>query len=80
MKCLKVLGLRDCILVENFPEELGCLQCLKLLCIVGTGIIHLPHSIFRLKGLCIEWSRGKLESYGFTSITNVSRYSAFCII
>ncbi|KAI3827248.1 hypothetical protein L1987_01320 [Smallanthus sonchifolius] len=76
MKCLKYLHLPYCILVTRLPEELGRLVCLKELNIEGAGISHLPQGIFELKGLCIVWSRGRLESYGFTSLTEISRYTA----
>ncbi|KAI3827241.1 hypothetical protein L1987_01313 [Smallanthus sonchifolius] len=49
MKFLKFLSLPNCIRVEKLPEELGHLECLKGLRIDGTGITHLPESMFRLK-------------------------------
>ncbi|MFS7965598.1 putative leucine-rich repeat domain superfamily [Helianthus anomalus] len=80
MKCLKCLHLPHCILVKKLPEELGHLHCLKELNIEGTGITHLPQSIFQLKGLCIVWSRGRLELHGFTSLNIISEYTASCYI
>ncbi|KAI3827247.1 hypothetical protein L1987_01319 [Smallanthus sonchifolius] len=76
MKCLKYLLLPYCILVDKLPEELGLLECLKVLSIEGTGIRRLPQSIFKLKGLCIVGSRWQLESYGFTSLSESSTYTA----
>ncbi|KAI3827249.1 hypothetical protein L1987_01321 [Smallanthus sonchifolius] len=76
VKCLKYLHLPCCILLEKLPEELGYLECLRELNIEGTGIKYLPRSIFQLKDLCIVWSRGRLKSYGFTSLTEISRYTA----
>jgi leucine-rich repeat protein SHOC2 len=61
------LNLSNCIQVAELPEEIGRLECLKELDITGTGISHLPESIFRMKGLRIFGSRELLESCGFTS-------------
>ncbi|KAF5761292.1 putative TIR domain, P-loop containing nucleoside triphosphate hydrolase [Helianthus annuus] len=66
LKCLKELELRGCSRVEKLPNELENLKCLQLLDVHGTGIIHLPHSIYSLKGLKIERSKlkdQKLEDY-----------------
>nr|KAJ0214179.1 hypothetical protein LSAT_V11C400215460 [Lactuca sativa] len=67
MKHLKYFFLNNCIRVKNFPEELGCLECLQGLYIQGTSISHHPQNILLLKGLCISGSRQFLESCGFTS-------------
>ncbi|KAK9049874.1 hypothetical protein SSX86_031157 [Deinandra increscens subsp. villosa] len=80
MKCLKYLHLPYCVLVEKLPDELGRLKCLEELNIEGTGINQLPQSIFQLEDLCIIWSRGRLESYGFSSLKELSRYTASCYI
>ncbi|MFS7965601.1 putative leucine-rich repeat domain superfamily [Helianthus anomalus] len=80
VKCLTNLVLSHCTLLEKLPEELGNIECLEQLNIEGTGITHLPHSIFGLKGLCIVWSRGQLLSYGFTSLKAISRYTASCYV
>ncbi|KAI3724883.1 hypothetical protein L1987_64650 [Smallanthus sonchifolius] len=77
MKCLKSLNISYCILVEKLPEELGHLECLKELYIDGAGISRLPQSIHQLKGLVIVGSRGQLDSYGFTSITEISAGSYY---
>ncbi|KAJ9551866.1 hypothetical protein OSB04_015911 [Centaurea solstitialis] len=74
LKCLKVLKLKSCWLLEKLPEDLGQLECLEELflsefeklpeefgClrrlqrldIEGTGISHLPQSIFSLTGMGI---------------------------
>ncbi|GJZ99562.1 Toll/interleukin-1 receptor domain-containing protein [Tanacetum coccineum] len=50
MKCLKFIHLPYCIQVAELPEEIGRLECLKELSITGTGISHLPESIFKVKG------------------------------
>ncbi|MFS7965802.1 putative leucine-rich repeat domain superfamily [Helianthus anomalus] len=71
MKCLKCLDLSYCEKVEKLLEELGCLESLKELYIVGAGISDLPRSIFQLKGLRIIGSRDQLESCGFTSFTEL---------
>ncbi|KAJ0954899.1 putative TIR domain, P-loop containing nucleoside triphosphate hydrolase [Helianthus annuus] len=66
LKCLKELELRGCSSVKNLPNELENLKCLQLLDVQGTGIIHLPHSFYSLKGLKIERSKLKdqiLEDY-----------------
>ncbi|KAJ0751791.1 putative TIR domain, P-loop containing nucleoside triphosphate hydrolase [Helianthus annuus] len=65
---------------EKLPEELGRLECLEELNIEGTGINRLPQSIFELEGLRIVWSRGLLESHGFTSFIEISPYTASCYI
>ena len=65
MKCLRYIHLPYCIQVAELPEEIGRLECLKELDITGTGISHLPESIFRVKGLRIVGSRLHLESCGF---------------
>lgn len=79
LKHLKYLHLCYCILVTRLPEELGRLE-LKELNIEGTGITHLPQSIFQSKGLFIVWSRKRLKEYGFTSLTEVSTYTASCYV
>lgn len=61
------LNLSNCVKVAELPEEIGRLEYLKELDITGTGISHLPESIFRMKGLRIAGSRQLLESCGFTS-------------
>ncbi|KAJ9551761.1 hypothetical protein OSB04_015806 [Centaurea solstitialis] len=53
MKRLRYFHLGGCVAVEKLPEELGRLECLKVLNIQGTNIRHLPQSIFELKGLRI---------------------------
>ncbi|GJY24977.1 Toll/interleukin-1 receptor domain-containing protein [Tanacetum coccineum] len=51
----------------QIPEEIGRLECLKELDITGTGIHHLPHSIFRVKAVnstgtkSIPWSSDDFE-------------------
>ncbi|KAD6454814.1 hypothetical protein E3N88_09520 [Mikania micrantha] len=80
MKCLRNLHLSYCIQVEKLPEELGRLESLKLLNIEGTGIGHLPESIFRLKDLRIIGSTWWLKSYGFTFVTDISTNIASCYI
>ncbi|KAJ0801892.1 putative TIR domain, P-loop containing nucleoside triphosphate hydrolase [Helianthus annuus] len=80
MKRLKCFHLPYCVLVEKLPEEIGQLKCLKELNIEGTGINHLPPSIFQLKGLLIDGSRWRLESYGFTSVFERSTYTSYCYI
>ncbi|KAI3670986.1 hypothetical protein L1987_87632 [Smallanthus sonchifolius] len=61
MKYLKTLNLSYCSLLEKLPEELGCLECLKELNIDSVGISCLPHTVFKLKGLCIVGSRQWLD-------------------
>ncbi|KAF5815048.1 putative TIR domain, P-loop containing nucleoside triphosphate hydrolase [Helianthus annuus] len=80
MKRLKCFHLPYCVLVEKLPEEIGRINCLKELNIEGTGIKHLPQSTFQLKGLRILGSRWQLESYDFTSVTQISEYMAFWYI
>ncbi|KAK9057663.1 hypothetical protein SSX86_022499 [Deinandra increscens subsp. villosa] len=80
LKCLQRLDLSYCILVTKLSEEFGRLKCLKELNIEGTGISHLPQSIHQLKGLRIIGSRWRLESHGFTSLIEMSKYTAFCYI
>ncbi|PWA37507.1 toll/interleukin-1 receptor (TIR) domain-containing protein [Artemisia annua] len=75
MISLKCFRLPNCVLVEKLPEEIGNLECLKELNIEGTGIRHLPGSIFWLKGLRIIGAKWLLESYGFTSRSSQSRSS-----
>ncbi|GJW45611.1 Toll/interleukin-1 receptor domain-containing protein, partial [Tanacetum coccineum] len=65
------LDLRHCTKVMELPAEIGRLECLKELDITGTGIRHLPESIFRVKGLRIFGVRWKLKSLGFTSMTQI---------
>ncbi|KAM0048393.1 putative TIR domain, P-loop containing nucleoside triphosphate hydrolase [Helianthus debilis subsp. tardiflorus] len=60
LKYLKKLKLIGCRRFEKLPGELGNLKCLQLLSVWGTGITHLPQSIYSLKGLEIirshvEW-------------------------
>lgn len=69
MKCLKRLDLIYCHNIKKLPEELGSLECLKELDIEGTGISHLPQSIFQLKGLRIYGFSEQFESYGFKPLT-----------
>ncbi|KAJ0751798.1 putative leucine-rich repeat domain superfamily [Helianthus annuus] len=76
MKCLRYLHLPHCVLVKNLPEELGHLEYLKELNIEGTRISHLPQSILQVKGLCIVWSKRRLESYGLSSLKEISRNTA----
>ncbi|KAL9998536.1 putative TIR domain, P-loop containing nucleoside triphosphate hydrolase [Helianthus debilis subsp. tardiflorus] len=78
MEFLKYLHLPHCSLVKKLPEELGRLECLEELNIEGTGIRHLPQSIFQRKGLCIVWCKGRLQSYGFRSLKNISGDTAMC--
>ena len=66
MKRLKCLELTHCIQVEKLPEEIGRLECLKELNILGSGISHLPHSLYGLRGLRIIGDRWLLESCGLT--------------
>lgn len=74
------LDLSNCHQVAELPEEIGRLECLKELDITGTGISHLPQSIFRVKGLRIVGSRWLLESCGFTSKIKTSGDKTFCYI
>lgn len=74
MISLNCFRLPHCILVEKLPEEIGKLECLKELNIEGTGIRHLPESIFWLKGLRIIGHKWFLESCGFTSGVHISKY------
>ncbi|KAJ0816838.1 putative TIR domain, P-loop containing nucleoside triphosphate hydrolase [Helianthus annuus] len=53
LKGLKKLDLRRCSRLEKLPEELGNLKCLQFLHVQNTGITHLPHSIYSVKGLTI---------------------------
>ncbi|PWA50865.1 disease resistance protein (TIR-NBS-LRR class) [Artemisia annua] len=78
-ECLKLvnLDLSNCIQVAELPVEIGRLECLKMLHITGTGISHLPESIFRVKGLLIVGSRRLLESCGFTSEIKTSDNKTF---
>ncbi|XP_076938485.1 TMV resistance protein N-like [Bidens hawaiensis] len=80
MKRLKCFHLPYCVLVEKLPEEIGGLKCLEELNIEGTGISHLPLSIFQLKGLLIIGSMWRLESYGFTTLLEKSNYTSCCYI
>ncbi|KAJ0524447.1 putative leucine-rich repeat domain superfamily [Helianthus annuus] len=80
MKCLKSLNLSFCIRVEKLPGELGRLKCLEMLNIEGSGIRHLPHSMFQLKALCLVWSRWRLLSYGFTCLNEISGDTAFSYV
>ncbi|KAJ9551385.1 hypothetical protein OSB04_015430 [Centaurea solstitialis] len=80
MKRLKYFHLLHCFQVEKLPEEFGCLKCLKVLNIEGTGISHLPRSIFSLKGLRIVGFRWLLESFGFVSVIQLSGSVAYCSI
>jgi Leucine-rich repeat (LRR) protein len=73
------LNLSNCVKVAELPEEIGRLEYLKELDITGTGISHLPESIFRMKGLRIVGSRCLLESCGFTSEIKTSN-KTFCYI
>ncbi|GJT42330.1 Toll/interleukin-1 receptor domain-containing protein [Tanacetum coccineum] len=66
MKRLKSLELTYCIQVEKLPEAIGRLDCLKELNILGSGISHLPHSLYGLRGLRIIGDRRLLESCGLT--------------
>ncbi|GKC05992.1 Toll/interleukin-1 receptor domain-containing protein, partial [Tanacetum coccineum] len=59
--------LHGCALLEKLPEDVGRLRCLKKLNILGTGISHLPESIFGLKGLYIAASLKPLQLYDFPS-------------
>nr|GEU56586.1 Toll/interleukin-1 receptor (TIR) domain-containing protein [Tanacetum cinerariifolium] len=59
---LVYLNLRNCMQFAELPEEIGRSECLKELDITGTGIRHLPPSIFRRKGLRIVGSRPLLKS------------------
>ncbi|PWA66141.1 toll/interleukin-1 receptor (TIR) domain-containing protein [Artemisia annua] len=77
---LVTLNLGNCIQVAELPEEIGRLECLKEVDITGTGISHLPESIFRMKGLRIFGSRELLESCGFTSEKKTSDNKTFCYI
>ncbi|GKF92356.1 Toll/interleukin-1 receptor domain-containing protein, partial [Tanacetum coccineum] len=63
-ECPKLVAdLRNCIQLEELPEEIGRLECLEVLYITGTGISRLPESTFRVKGLHIVGSRRLLESH-----------------
>ncbi|GKB03732.1 Toll/interleukin-1 receptor domain-containing protein, partial [Tanacetum coccineum] len=66
MKRLKCLELTRCIQVEKLPAEIGRLECLKELNILASGISHLPHSLYGLRGLRIIGDRWLLESCGLT--------------
>ncbi|KAK1427115.1 hypothetical protein QVD17_15798 [Tagetes erecta] len=80
IKCLERLHLPYCVVIEKLQEELGLSKRLKELNIEGTCISRLPQSIYQLKGLRIYGSRSQLESYGFTSLTEMSGYTAYCYI
>ncbi|GKD68117.1 disease resistance TIR-NBS-LRR class family protein [Tanacetum coccineum] len=85
MKCLKSLQLTYCIQVEELPEAIGRLDCLKELNILGSGISHLPHSLYGLRGLRIIGDRRLLESCGLTPkrrrmSDEDSNFSAFVLI
>ncbi|KAJ9552229.1 hypothetical protein OSB04_016274 [Centaurea solstitialis] len=49
MKRLKWFHLGNCVAIQKLPEELGRLECLKVLFIGGTSVRRLPQSIFELK-------------------------------
>ena len=55
MKRLKCLELTHCIQVEKLPEEIGRLECLKELNILGLGISHLPHSLYGFERSTYYW-------------------------
>ncbi|KAD6454847.1 hypothetical protein E3N88_09553 [Mikania micrantha] len=80
IKCLKNLHLPYCIQVEKLPEEIGRLEYLEILNLEGAGVSRLPESIFELKDLRIIGSTWRLESYGFTSVTETSTNIAYCYI
>nr|GEZ80804.1 Toll/interleukin-1 receptor (TIR) domain-containing protein [Tanacetum cinerariifolium] len=69
---LAALDLRNCVQLEELPEEIGRLECLEVLYMTGTGISRLLESTFRVKGLRIVGSRRLLESYGFTPEIEIS--------
>nr|GEV33459.1 Toll/interleukin-1 receptor (TIR) domain-containing protein [Tanacetum cinerariifolium] len=77
LKSLKYFQLPYCFLVEKLPEEIGSLIQLEELNIEGTGISHLPRSIFQLKRLRIVGFTWQLRSYGFRSVIQTSTYVAF---
>ncbi|KAJ9552222.1 hypothetical protein OSB04_016267 [Centaurea solstitialis] len=79
MKRLEHFNLLYCVLVEKLPEEIGRLECLKVLNIVGTGIRHLPRSIFSLKGVRIVGFKWLLESFGFASLIHSSENSRILV-
>ncbi|PWA71553.1 disease resistance protein (TIR-NBS-LRR class) [Artemisia annua] len=64
MKCINKLHLHGCIQVVELPEEIGCLEGLKELNIEDTGIIRLPQSIFKLRGLRIVGSVRLIDTHG----------------
>ncbi|GJX44856.1 Toll/interleukin-1 receptor domain-containing protein [Tanacetum coccineum] len=66
MRHLKCLELTHCVQVEKLPEEISRLECLKELNILASGISHLPHSLYGLRGLRIIGDRWLLESCGLT--------------
>ncbi|PWA13687.1 disease resistance protein (TIR-NBS-LRR class) [Artemisia annua] len=66
MKRLKYLELTHCIRVEKLPEEIGRLEGLKELNILGSGISHLPYSLYGLRGLDIIGDIWLLELCGLT--------------
>nr|GEZ98361.1 Toll/interleukin-1 receptor (TIR) domain-containing protein [Tanacetum cinerariifolium] len=68
VECLKKvvrLNLKGCALLEKLPEDIGRLECLKVLDITHTGISYLPHSILGLNGLIIAASPELLQLYHF---------------
>ncbi|PWA88788.1 disease resistance protein (TIR-NBS-LRR class) [Artemisia annua] len=69
MKCINSFDLRGCIRVVKLPEDIGCLECLKELDIEGTGISHLPQSIFQLRGLRIVGRSDQQEAFVNQRIT-----------
>ena len=77
MKSLKYFHLPYCFLVEKLPEEIGSLKRLEELHVEGTGISHLPQSIFQLKRLRIVGFTWQLQSYGFKSVIQTSTYVSF---
>ncbi|PWA52817.1 disease resistance protein (TIR-NBS-LRR class) [Artemisia annua] len=66
LKHLKSLNLSNCILLAKLPEGLGCLD-LEVLNVKGTGIKHLPRSIYLLKDLKIYGPTLGLRSRGSAS-------------
>ncbi|KAM0030837.1 putative TIR domain, P-loop containing nucleoside triphosphate hydrolase [Helianthus debilis subsp. tardiflorus] len=92
LKHLKSLDLKFCWLLQHLPMEICRLECLQELyltdCIslqdipnnICAGIGCLPQSIYQLKGLHIIGSRWRLESYGFTSLIEISTNTASCYI
>ncbi|PWA87824.1 toll/interleukin-1 receptor (TIR) domain-containing protein [Artemisia annua] len=61
----------------KLPEDIGEFECLKRLDITGSGISHLPQSIFGLKGLVIAARQELLELYDFPSEIETTTHSLY---